>query len=276
MEILKVLDYSNVFLASYFTDDRQCSHSNFEHTLLYLKSGELEINERGKITRLYEGQCAFIRRDNKVILSKMASEDKPYQSIVLKFSRQFLREYYNTIDKTHIPQDVQRNKVSLCMLPENRPDIKSLFESVTPYFDTDIKPSSELLKMKMVEGLLILLNFDKNLYASLFDFTEPWKIDILDFMNENYMYELSMEEIASFTGRSLATFKRDFSKISDLPPRKWILIKRLEKAHEMLKKEDKKVLDVVYELGFKNRSHFTNAFKKQFGYSPIMTRKEKD
>ena len=26
MEQLKVLDYSNVFIANYFTDDRQCSH----------------------------------------------------------------------------------------------------------------------------------------------------------------------------------------------------------------------------------------------------------
>ncbi len=31
-------------------------------------------------------------------------------------------------------------------------------------------------------------------------------------MNENYMYEFSMEEIAHYTGRSLATFKRDFKR----------------------------------------------------------------
>ncbi len=30
------------------------------------------------------------------------------------------------------------------------------------------------------------------------------------------MYDLSMEEIAGYTGRSLATFKRDFAKISPL------------------------------------------------------------
>ena len=41
----------------------------------------------------------------------------------------------------------------------------------------------------------MLLNTDKSLYASLFDFVEPWKIDILDYLNENYMCDLSMEEI---------------------------------------------------------------------------------
>ena len=38
MEELKVLDYSNVFIASFFTDDRQCSHPNREHTLTILDS----------------------------------------------------------------------------------------------------------------------------------------------------------------------------------------------------------------------------------------------
>ena len=48
--------------------------------------------------------------------------------------------------------------------------------------------------------------------TALFDFSTPWKMDILDFMNENYMYEFTLEELAHYTGRSLATFKRDFKK----------------------------------------------------------------
>ncbi len=62
----------------------------------------------------------------------------------------------------------------------------------------------------MIEGVYVLLNTDINQYASLFDFVEPWKIDILEYLNENYMFDLSMNEIASYTGRSLAIFKRDF------------------------------------------------------------------
>lgn len=48
MERLDVFDCSNIFIASYFTDDRGCAHENREHTLIYIHSGELEINERGK------------------------------------------------------------------------------------------------------------------------------------------------------------------------------------------------------------------------------------
>ncbi|WP_407032619.1 helix-turn-helix transcriptional regulator [Polluticaenibacter yanchengensis] len=37
------------------------------------------------------------------------------------------------------------------------------------------------------------------------------------------MDDLTMEQIASFTGRSLVTFKRDFKKISSLTPQKWLI-----------------------------------------------------
>ena len=196
MERLNVFDCSNVLIASYFTDDRGCAHENREHTLIYLCSGELEIEERGQRTVLHPGECAFMRRDNWMWLQKHANKNNPYRSIVLKFTRPFLREFYQTLDKNDIPVESKREKVSLRVLPNNRPDIRSLFESVIPYFDSGVKPSDDVLKLKMIEGTYVLLNTDKNLYASLFDFVDPWKIDILDYLNENYMYDLSMEKIA--------------------------------------------------------------------------------
>ena len=203
-------------------------------------------------------------------LQKHANKDNPYRSIVLKFTRPFLREFYQTLDKNDIPVESKREKVSLRVLPNNRPDIRSLFESVVPYFDSGIKPSDDVLKLKMIEGIYVLLNTDRNLYASLFDFVDPWKIDIVDYLNENYMHDLSMEEIAGYTGRSLATFKRDFAKISELTPQKWIIRRRLETAHDLIKSGKKKVTEACFDVGFKNLSHFSKVYKETYGYAPSM------
>lgn len=140
MEDLKVFDCSDVFIASYFTDDRQCSHPNREHTLIYLCSGELEIDQYGRKTLLHEGECAFMRRDNRMILQKRVKEGKPYRSVVLKFSRSFLSECYQKLDKKSLPDGALRDKSSLYLLPAGRPDVSSLFESVFPYFDAGVKP----------------------------------------------------------------------------------------------------------------------------------------
>ena len=268
MEQLDAFDCSNVLIASYFTDDRKCAHENREHTLIYLCSGELEIEERGKKTILQAGGCAFMRRDNRMWLQKKVEKTKPYHSIVLKFSRAFLREFYQTLNRQQLPTDSNREKVSLRVLPKNRPDIRSLFESIIPYFDAGEKPSEEVLKLKVIEGVYVLLNTDRNLYASLFDFVEPWKIDILDYLNENYMCDLSMNEIASYTGRSLATFKRDFAKTSDLTPQKWIIKRRLEAAHDLIKSGKKKVTEACFDVGFKNLSHFSKIYKETYGVAP--------
>ena len=120
----------------------------------------------------------------------------------------------------------------------------------------------------MIEGVYVLLNTDRNLYASLFDFVEPWKIDILDYLNENYMCDLSMKEIASSTGRSLATFKRDFAKVSDLTPQKWIIRRRLEAAHDLIRSGKKKVTEACFDVGFKNLSHFSKVYKEIYGVAP--------
>jgi AraC-like DNA-binding protein len=81
------------------------------------------------------------------------------------------------------------------------------------------------------------------------------------------MYDLSIEDIASYTGRSLAGFKRDFKKISPLSPEKWLIRKRLEEAQRKIG-NGKKASDACFEVGFKSLSHFSTAFKRQYGFPP--------
>lgn len=262
------LRYSDIFLAMYFDDGMSCLHRNHSHVLVYMYSGELEINERDKITRLHRGDCAFICKDFGVQLTKQAYKGEQFKAIFLMFTTRFLRDFYSRLDKTKVPEEATRSKVSLCKLPSNRPDIVSLFESMTPYFNSGIQPANELLELKMTEGVYVLLNTNKNFYASLFDFADPWKLDILDFLEANYANDLSMKEIANYTGRSLATFKRDFKKVSDLTPQKWIIRRRLEAARELILSGRWKVTDVCYDVGFRNLSHFSKAYKAMFGCSP--------
>lgn len=82
------------------------------------------------------------------------------------------------------------------------------------------------------------------------------------------MHNLTMEKFGYLTGRSLTTFKRDFKKIFNSTPQKWIIQKRLELAHYQLSEKKQKPVDVYLETGFENLSHFSFAFKKHFGYAP--------
>jgi AraC family transcriptional regulator, exoenzyme S synthesis regulatory protein ExsA len=102
----------------------------------------------------------------------------------------------------------------------------------------------------------------------LANFEEPGKIDLTAYMEKNFMFNLPLEKFAYLTGRSLTTCKRDFSKAFNTTPQRWLTQKRLELAHYQFVEKKKKPIDVCYEVGFENLSHFSHAFKKQFGYAP--------
>ena len=260
-------NYHDIFFSYYFNNETSCAKMIRDLMLIYVYSGEIVLEEGTKTIEVHKGECVFLRRDNRVRMTKQPRGEEQFQGVFMHFKRNFLRDFYQTIDKKELPLEASKYKPSVIKLPKT-PDIESIFQSMTTYFDSTIEPAKELMHLKLQEGVYALLNIDKRFYPALFDFTEPWKIDILDYMEENYMYDLSVEEIAGYTGRSLATFKRDFKKISLLSPQKWLIERRLKVAYDKIRNENKKVSDVYLEVGFKNLSHFSSAFKKQFGYAP--------
>ncbi|MEA4919114.1 AraC family transcriptional regulator [Proteiniphilum sp.] len=262
-----IFNYSDIIFSYIVNDDSVCTHKASAHALIYVYSGKMSITENGRQITVTAGECVFVKRDHTVVFDKGPYNGERYQGISLTFARNFLRDYFRGLDQKGIPKNLESFSSSVVKLSKS-PDIDSLFYSMIPYFDSDNKPNDELMQLKIREGLISLLHIDQHFYPTLFDFTEPWKIDILDFLNKNYMYDLTVEEIASYTGRSLATFKRDFSKISELSPQKWIVRKRLNVAYEKIKIRGEKVADVCFEVGFKNRAHFTTAFKRQYGITP--------
>lgn len=146
--------------------------------------------------------------------------------------------------------------------------LDGLFQSLMVYVDNETEPTADMLSLKLREAIMCLLSLNPGFYPTLFDFNESWKIDILEFMENNFTEDMTLDEFASYTGRSLASFKRDFAKISTLPPLRWIMEHRLDKAKRMLENGMGLAQDVGYSVGFKNRSHFSQAFKKRYGYAP--------
>jgi hypothetical protein len=50
--------------------------------------------------------------------------------------------------------------------------------------------------------------------GNTFDFADPGKTDLREFMLCNYMFNIPINKFAELTGRSLSTFQRDFLRYS--------------------------------------------------------------
>lgn len=264
-----IFNYNNVFYSFFYDDLSGCIHRSREYALNYVYSGEMILDNGTEKIHVRKGECVFIPRDHHITMYKKTYMGERYCGIFLMFTRSFLREMYVRLGINRLQQKKRAPKLDkgVIKLPATV-ELASLFASMTPYFNPSVKPKDNFMELKLQEGLMALLAIDERFVPTMFDFNQPWKIDILEFMEANFMCELSMEEIAHYTGRSLATFKRDFKKISHLTPEKWLIKRRLEKAYELMKTGNRKVVEVYAEVGFRNPSHFSTAFKKEFGVAP--------
>jgi AraC family transcriptional regulator, exoenzyme S synthesis regulatory protein ExsA len=54
-----VFNYLDVFFSYYFNDETRCHKMIENHTLVYVYSGELLVEENDKQTKIHNGQCVF-------------------------------------------------------------------------------------------------------------------------------------------------------------------------------------------------------------------------
>lgn len=262
-----IFNYEGIFYSFFYDNAETCVLCSRDYAINYVYSGEMVLDTSDGNLHVRKGECVFIPRDHRISMYKKPYGGERYCGIFMRFTRTFLRELYARHRCGLIQPGVPRSETGVVKLPVTA-EIESLFSSLTPFFNPDVSPQDDFMQLKMHEGLLALLHVDTCFATMLFDFSDPWKIDILDFMEKNYMYEFSMAELAHYTGRSLSTFKRDFKKVSSLTPEKWLVGRRLDAAYDMIKKGGVKITEVCSNVGFKNQSHFSVAFKKRFGRSP--------
>jgi AraC family transcriptional regulator, exoenzyme S synthesis regulatory protein ExsA len=160
--------------------------------------------------------------------------------------------------------------IKSCGVIDLKPDhlYKNYFDSLSPYMRLNGEDDAGLITLKLKEAILLLLKVNPEMKDILFDFSEPGKIDLEAFMNKNFHFNVDLNRFAYLTGRSLATFKRDFEKLFDITPSRWLLQRRLQEAHYLIKEKGKTASAIYLDLGFEDLSHFSFAFKKKFGVAP--------
>lgn len=233
------------------------------HMLVWFISGETKIVQAEGTYLFKAGDIFLIPRNQLATIINYPKDGLPHKTVVMHLTASRLKNFYADLNvKTSLPVVQKIHRFN------NHPLLESCLASLIPYFDlTDPFPEN-IASLKITEAISILRATDKTVDGILANFDEPGKIDLVGFMEKNFMFNMPMEKFGYLTGRSLTTFKRDFKKVFDTTPQKWLTQKRLELAHYQVAEKNMKPIDVCYEVGFENLSHFSYAFKKYFGYAP--------
>jgi AraC family transcriptional regulator, exoenzyme S synthesis regulatory protein ExsA len=248
------------FEEKYFSNEIFLEH----HALVWFISGEAKIVQ-ADITRIFgPGETIFFPRNQLANFINYPKDGRPFKSVVLNLTVNRLKDFYIKHDYKLISPAYQ----SKILIFKKHPLLESFLASLIPYFEMrDVLPEN-IISIKVEEAINILRTIEPGIDNMLANFEEPGKINLADFMEKNYMFNMTLDKFAQLTGRSLSTFKRDFKKTFQTTPQKWLTQKRLELAHYQLRERKRKPVEVYFESGFENLSHFSHAFKKYFGYNP--------
>ena len=234
-----------------------------EHVFLYIIKGSLTAYDGRKNYSLKPGDYCIARK-NKLIRYAKKKQDDEFNKIVVVFDEDFLRNFI----RKYSPVYPSRANDDAILFVQGKKIIKSFVTSLSLYYKDNEQIDTTFAEVKREELLLILLRLNPDLGNIFFNFGSPGKINLEEFMNRNFRFNISMERFAYLTGRSLSSFKRDFRRIFNETPGRWLIKKRLSEAYFLLNKENKKPSEIYLDLGFEDLSHFSFAFKKQYGLSP--------
>jgi len=236
-----------------------------EHALGIMLSGESQYFTNEGTFVMKEGAICLMRRNQLFKkLKKLGPHGEPIALISIFLDQKSLHQY---AAENNIPKLSAYKGAPMIDLTGNV-FLKGFFDSLLPYINNPKKLTAKIAELKICEAIELLLQTGDVFQNFLFDFQEPYKIDLETYMNHNYKYNIPLSSFAKLTARSLSTFKRDFTKIFETTPEKWLQQKRLEQAHYLISKKKQRPSEVYLEVGFENLSHFSFAFKKLFGQTP--------
>lgn len=255
-----------VIFYSYLSAERKEKVAFWKHhTLILQVSGDFLLETSGQKIFMTGGETLLISRNQVGTLTKTPLAEANYETIVISLQEELLR-------KIALEEKLEAESKYIgapnVLIPSND-FLKGYFQSIVPYArSSGATMTDEMGILKVKEGVKLLLLAVPGLRNLLFDFSEPFKIDLKSFMLSNFHFNIPIEKFAQLTGRSLAGFKRDFQKTFSSPPRQWLQDKRLTTAKYLIEIKHQKASAIYLDLGFQSLSHFSHAFKKKFGKAP--------
>ena len=95
----------------------------------------------------------------------------------------------------------------------------------------------------------------------------------IEVLTADLKQEISLNQLAEQCGVSVRHFARAFRESTGMPPHRWLLKQRIDRALAMLPNKRLSLAEIASFCGFSDQSHFTRVFTRMVGMSPGVWRR---
>ena len=200
------------------------------------------------------------------VMSEFHGQHGPYKSIILSVDRSFLREAVG------IPKLINGGPQVVVSSPSGH--AKDLFAALPDALGQRLPDIERQFKLR---ELLVTLMGDPEVRQLVLREAADWgsrdEDRIVSIMTTHSLSPLNLPDFAKLCAMSISSFKRRFQGVYGVPPAKWLTKVRLEHARSILLNGDLSVSEICHMSGFRDVSSFIRVFRRNFGVTPAVLRK---
>lgn len=152
--------------------------------------------------------------------------------------------------------------------------LRNFFANMNNYLrDEDFHHDETAENIKMTELIYLLASHeDCCIKSKLLSNVDSAKESFEQIVYDHVFKDVSIDELARLTNRSLTSFKKEFRRHFQMPPHKWYIRQRLMHSRLLLISTSKSISEIGIECTFPNTSHFIKLFKKEYQMTPATYR----
>ncbi len=104
----------------------------------------------------------------------------------------------------------------------------------------------------------------------------PWQIErIRTFLRESPAQDIALDELARQVGVSTFHFARGFKASTGVPPHRYLVQLRMERARALLETTELQISEIAAQVGYDDPGYLARLFRREVGVSPAAYRRER-
>lgn len=253
--------------------DMKSSHIHPMYEIYYLISGTRKIFYDGSIYVLNDGDLVFIPMNTIHKTSHM--NDKTHERIVVTFGNEPLQELKHTVSDASL-REIFYSKPVMHFSGTDRSYVEGLLNKMLAEYERPDNFSEVSIQDCLQELIIFLIRYKRDKrdgYIQDIDTTDRLMQEAAKYIQDNYMYELSLASVAKHVNLSPTYLSKKFKSSTGFGCWEYIVLVRVQAACVMLLETNKSITEIATACGFRNSNYFGDVFKKEKGISPLQYRK---
>lgn len=247
-------------------------HDHDFYEFFLITNGSVVHHVNGQTETLSEGMLVFVRPTDCHGYDKNSKTECQFINIV--FSVNTMKKILSFFDNDNAFDSLLSapNPTNIKLLVGEKKMLQEKLEELNVIQQADKK----LLKMKLRAILIeIFTKYFINLQLKKIHNNAPhWLENLYNEMQKPDNFRDGLTNMEKISKRSREHISRSFIKCFNITPAKYINDLRINYAANLLCNSDMEIIDICYDCGFQNLSHFYHLFKEKHNLSPAKFRKQ--